>query len=436
MLGAISLDLFAVLFGGAIALLPLFAQQILHTGPVGLGVLRSAPAVGALLAGVMLARRPLARPHRARRSSSSSRAFGVCDDRLRALASRSPLSLAALAVSGFVDMISVNIRTHDRGGRRPERAARARDRRRDRCSSAPRTSSARSSPGVAAALLGAVPAVVLGGVATIALAGVWRWLFPDLARIDRIDELRPEPAESPRPLCRVRARWRPSASPRSCAPRPAATGRSTSTARRCARCSRTSSRPTRRCASGIFDGDELPQFLNVFIDGTDVRLLDGLDTEVADGRDRDPAARRRGRRAGRPQPPRPATPAEIEPRRPRPLPATVAAVARPCAGTAACAPPEVAVRLGPVAARDRDVELGVAPHAVLGDVETGRLRPPRRCGCPKVIFITQRIANDSENVHDADDGDAERLHAELVEAAACRRGRRGPWRASSASAAP
>ena len=62
MLGAISLDLFAVLFGGATALLPLFAREILHTGPVGLGILRSAPAVGALLAGVILTRRPVGSP--------------------------------------------------------------------------------------------------------------------------------------------------------------------------------------------------------------------------------------------------------------------------------------------------------------------------------------------------------------------------------------
>src|SRR5205085_7876732 len=59
LLGAITLDLFAVLFGGAVALLPLFARSVLHTGPVGLGVLRTAPAVGAVLAGVVLTRRPL-----------------------------------------------------------------------------------------------------------------------------------------------------------------------------------------------------------------------------------------------------------------------------------------------------------------------------------------------------------------------------------------
>ena len=71
LLGAISLDLFAVLFGGAVALLPVFARSILHTGPAGLGVLRSAPAVGALLAGAMLARRPLGGTPGGRCSSSS-----------------------------------------------------------------------------------------------------------------------------------------------------------------------------------------------------------------------------------------------------------------------------------------------------------------------------------------------------------------------------
>ena len=85
LLGAITLDLFAVLFGGAVALLPLFARSILHTGPFGLGVLRSAPAVGALVAGVRLARRPLGR-HAGRTLLLVVGAFGVEHDRLRALA--------------------------------------------------------------------------------------------------------------------------------------------------------------------------------------------------------------------------------------------------------------------------------------------------------------------------------------------------------------
>ena len=108
-LGAISLDLFAVLFGGSVALLPLFARSILHTGPIGLGVLRSATAVGALVAGIQLAR--------SRSAGRSGRklllvvgAFGVCMV-VFGLSRWFPLSFAALAVSGYVDMFSMNIRS-------------------------------------------------------------------------------------------------------------------------------------------------------------------------------------------------------------------------------------------------------------------------------------------------------------------------------------
>ena len=108
-LGAITLDLFAVLFGGAVALLPLFAKSILHTGPFGLGVLRSMVAVGALVAGFRLARRPLG--GRAGRTlllvvgtfGASMVVFG--------LSRWFWLSALALAVSGFADMYSMNIRS-------------------------------------------------------------------------------------------------------------------------------------------------------------------------------------------------------------------------------------------------------------------------------------------------------------------------------------
>jgi MFS family permease len=189
MLGAITLDLFAVLFGGAVALLPLFAQNILHTGPTGLGVLRSAPAVGALIAGVMLTRRPL-------RGNTGSTllivvaAFGVAMV-VFGLSHSFSLSLAALAVSGFVDMISVNIR-------RTIAAMAAPNEVRGRVIAVEMVFISASNElgafesGAAAALLGAVPAVVAGGAITIALAAVWKFVFPALARIDRLEELRPE----------------------------------------------------------------------------------------------------------------------------------------------------------------------------------------------------------------------------------------------------
>jgi MFS family permease len=191
MLGAITLDLFAVLFGGAVALLPLFAKQILHTGPVGLGILRSAPAVGALLAGIIVARRPLAG-----RTGSTLlvvvATFGASMV-VFGLSKTLWLSVVALAVSGFVDMISMNIRSTIAAVATPNEL-------RGRVNAVESVFISASNElgafesGVAAALLGAVPAVVLGGAATIVLACVWRWVFPDLATIDRIDELRPEPA--------------------------------------------------------------------------------------------------------------------------------------------------------------------------------------------------------------------------------------------------
>ena len=108
LLGAITLDLFAVLFGGAVALLPLFAQSILHTGPFGLGILRSAVAVGALLAAVRLARKPLGR-HAGRTLLLVVGAFGASMV-VFGLSRWFWLSALALAVSGFVDMFSMNIR--------------------------------------------------------------------------------------------------------------------------------------------------------------------------------------------------------------------------------------------------------------------------------------------------------------------------------------
>jgi len=191
MLGAITLDLFAVLLGGAVALLPLFAKQVLHTGPVGLGVLRSAPAVGALLAGIILTHRPL----HGRAGTTLLvvvAAFGASMV-VFGLSKTLWLSVAALAVSGFVDMISMNIRSTIAVVAAPNEL-------RGRVNAVESVFISASNElgafesGVAAALLGAVPAVVLGGAATIVLAGVWRWIFPDLANIDRLVELRPEPA--------------------------------------------------------------------------------------------------------------------------------------------------------------------------------------------------------------------------------------------------
>jgi MFS family permease len=188
LLGAITLDLFAVLFGGAVALLPLFARSILHTGPFGLGILRSAPAVGALVAGIRLARRPLRGPA-GRTLLVVVGAFGVCMI-VFGLSRSFWLSLVALAVSGFVDMFSMNIRSTIAALATPNEL-------RGRVNAVENVFISASNElgafesGAAAALLGAVPAVVAGGIVTVALALGWHRAFPALARVDRLEDIEP-----------------------------------------------------------------------------------------------------------------------------------------------------------------------------------------------------------------------------------------------------
>jgi MFS family permease len=188
LLGAISLDLFAVLFGGAIALLPLFARSILHTGPTGLGILRSAPSVGALLAASILANRSIGR--RAGRTLFVVVALFGVSMIVFGLSRSVALSFVALAVSGFVDMFSVNIRSMTVALATPnELLGRVLAVEMVFISASNELGAFES--GVAASLIGAVPAVVAGGVITIALALIWPRLFPSLARIDRLEDLRP-----------------------------------------------------------------------------------------------------------------------------------------------------------------------------------------------------------------------------------------------------
>jgi len=190
LLGAITLDLFAVLFGGAVALLPLFARSILHTGPFGLGILRSAPAVGALVAGIRLARRPLG-GRAGRTLLLVVGVFGVSMI-VFGLSRWFWLSLVALAVSGFVDMISMNIRSTIAALATPSEL-------RGRVNAVENVFISASNElgafesGAAAALLGAVPAVVAGGLVTVALALGWHRAFPSLVQVDRLEDI--EPAE-------------------------------------------------------------------------------------------------------------------------------------------------------------------------------------------------------------------------------------------------
>jgi MFS family permease len=182
-LGTISLDLFAVLLGGAVALLPVYARDILHTGPWGLGLLRSAPAVGATLTAVLLAHRPLRR-HAGVTMLWSVAGFGVCTI-VFGLSRSLWLSLAALFLLGASDMVSVIIRGTLVQLSTP-------DEMRGRVSAVNSLFIGTSNEfgqfesGVTAQWLGAVPAVVLGGVGTLVVIALWAWLFPELRGVDRL----------------------------------------------------------------------------------------------------------------------------------------------------------------------------------------------------------------------------------------------------------
>ncbi len=182
-LGAISLDLFAVLFGGATALLPIFAKDILHVGPTGLGLLRGAPAVGALAMSLALTRWPVTRRTGPLLLGSvavyalATLAFGLSKDFVPAL--------LALAVTGAADMISVVIRSTLVQLETP-------DDMRGRVSAVNSVFIGASNQlgefesGATAALLGPVGSVVLGGAATLAVAALWLRLFPTLAQRDAL----------------------------------------------------------------------------------------------------------------------------------------------------------------------------------------------------------------------------------------------------------
>jgi MFS family permease len=193
LLGAISLDLFAVLFGGAVALLPVFAKDVLHVGPAGLGLLRSAPAIGSFLASLVIARRPI-RQRAGPTLFVVVALFGACMI-VFGLSKSMWLSLVALAVGGAVDLVSVVLRSTILPLVTPN-AVRGRVNAVEMVFISASNELGAFESGLAAALVGAAPAVVIGGIATIAIAGIWWKLFPSLARVDRLDELRPVAVES------------------------------------------------------------------------------------------------------------------------------------------------------------------------------------------------------------------------------------------------
>ena len=182
-LGAISLDLFAVLFGGAVALLPIYARDILHTGPAGLGWLRSAPAMGALAVGLLLTRRPL--HHRAGHAMFFCVAlFGVAQI-VFGLSTSFAVSLAALIVSGAADMVSVYVRQSLVQLGTPD-AMRGRVAAVNLVFIGASNEFGEFESGVTAAWLGVVPAVVTGGVCTCIVVMLWLVLFPALRKINTL----------------------------------------------------------------------------------------------------------------------------------------------------------------------------------------------------------------------------------------------------------
>lgn len=181
-LGAISLDLFAVLLGGATALLPVYAQKILVVGPAGLGALRTAPAVGASLMSLFLARYPL-KGRMGRTMFIAVVVFGL-GTIVFALSSSFPLSVAALVVLGGADVISVVIRQTLVQMETPD-AMRGRVSAVNSMFIGTSNQLGEFESGVTAAWFGTVPAVLIGGIGAIVVAGVWARLFPALARFDR-----------------------------------------------------------------------------------------------------------------------------------------------------------------------------------------------------------------------------------------------------------
>jgi len=181
-LGSISLDLFAVLFGGATALLPVYAADILHVGSVGLGILRAAPAVGAAVCAGVLTARPVTR-HVGAWMFGGVAVFGL-STLVFGISTSFPLTLGALVVLGAADQVSVYVRHLLVQLTTPDVI-------RGRVSAVNAVFIGASNElgefesGVTAAWWTTVPAVVVGGVVVMAVAGIWSWLFPSLRTLDR-----------------------------------------------------------------------------------------------------------------------------------------------------------------------------------------------------------------------------------------------------------
>lgn len=182
-LGSISLDLFAVLLGGAVALLPVYAKEILHTGPWGLGMLRSAPAIGAAVMALLIAYKPI------RCCAGATMlwcvgGFGVFT-MVFGFSRRLPLSLISLAFVGAADMVSVVVRGVLIQVETPDEM-RGRVNAVDMIFIGASNELGEFESGLAAQWLGAVPAVVLGGLGTVIVTLLWAKMFPELRRADQL----------------------------------------------------------------------------------------------------------------------------------------------------------------------------------------------------------------------------------------------------------
>jgi MFS family permease len=183
LLSALLLDLFSVLFGGAVALLPVFAGEILQAGPAGLGLLRAAPSVGAVLSGIALTRWPPF-AHTGRNLLLAVTGFGLCTIGF-GLSTSLPLSLGLLALGGAFDMVSVVVRSLMLQMRTPEALL-------GRVSGVNQIFIGSSNEigafesGLTARWWGAVTSVVVGGVATLAVVATVAWKVPTLRRLTRL----------------------------------------------------------------------------------------------------------------------------------------------------------------------------------------------------------------------------------------------------------
>jgi MFS family permease len=186
-LGAISLDLFAVLLGGAVALLPVYAREILHTGPWGLGLMRTAPGVGASIMAVLLAHRPL----RGRSGPTllwAVAGFGVFTI-IFGLSRSLTLSLIALLLLGASDMVSVIIRATLTQLATPDEM-RGRVTAVDMIFIGTSNEFGQFESGVTAQWFGTVSAVVLGGIGTLVVIGLWAWIFPELRQAGELSDIK------------------------------------------------------------------------------------------------------------------------------------------------------------------------------------------------------------------------------------------------------